>query len=213
MITKFEAKTGHKVKAAFAPGGPAKDRVVKGEAFDVAVIASPYTDVVASGHVDKASETPLATLSVGVAVKKGAPKPDISNAEAVKRMMLSAKSLSYPNPAGGAASGVSAEETMKQLGILDQVKPKVTYGQGGGGALVAVAKGDIEVALAYMTEMGNPDVDIVGPLPRDISPPTGFVAFASAHPKDAAAAKALVQFLASPEAAAVYQAARMTPGK
>jgi molybdate transport system substrate-binding protein len=102
---------------------------------------------------------------------------------------------------------------MKQLGILDQVKPKTTYGQGGGGALAAVVKGEVEIALAYMTEMANPDVDVVGPLPRDVSPPTAFAAYASPKAKDAAAAKALLQFLTSPEAIAVYEATRMTPGK
>src|SRR5436190_20831589 len=88
MIPDFERKTGHKVKATFGSGGGTKERVMKGEPFDVPVVQPPLAEVVATGHVVAASETPLAIAPVGAAVRTGAPKPDISTPDAVKRMLL-----------------------------------------------------------------------------------------------------------------------------
>src|SRR3984957_5632686 len=111
LIPGFESKTGNKVKATFGSGNGTKQQVIRGEAFDVPVVQVPYDEVITSGNVVASSETPLANVSVGVAVRKGAPKPDISTPEAVKRMLLSAKSISYPDAAAGAAAGVSFNQT------------------------------------------------------------------------------------------------------
>lgn len=209
----FEAKTGNKVKATFAMAGPLKQQVLQGDAFDVAVLQPPLNDVLASGNLAASTQTPLAKISVGVAVRKGAPKPDISNAAAVKAMLLAAKSVAYPNPAGGAAAGVSFAETLKKLGIADQVQPKAKLVQGGPAGTALVAKGEADVALAFMSEMTDPGIDVVGPLPQDISAPTEYVGFVSAKPKDAAAAKALLDYLASPAAAPMYKEHGMMPGR
>ena len=150
---------------------------------------------------------------MGVAVRKGAPKPDISTPEAVKKLLLAAKSISYPDAAGGATAGVSFNETLKKLGIADQIQPKVKLAQGGAGAMALVAKGEAEIGLTFVSEMGDPGVDIVGPLPREISTPTGLVGYVSTHAKDPAAAKALLDFLSSADAAAVYKAQGMQPGR
>ena len=93
MIPDFERKTGHKVKATFGSGLGTKQQVARGEPFDVPIVQPPFPEVLASGHVVAGSETPLATVAVGVAVRNGAPKPDISTPEAVKRMLLAAKSF------------------------------------------------------------------------------------------------------------------------
>src|SRR5689334_23431882 len=125
MIPGFEKKTGHKVKATFGSGNGTKAQVTKGEAFDVPIVQPPYPEVLASGNVVNSSETPLAHVAVGVAVRPGTPHPDISNAEAVKKLFLSAKSISYPDRKGGAAAGVSMNETLKKLGITEQMQPKI----------------------------------------------------------------------------------------
>jgi len=173
----------------------------------------PCDVMLATGHVIAASETPLATVAVAVAVRKGAPKPDISSPEAVKKTLLAAKSIAYPNAAGGAAAGVSFDETLKKLGIAEQMQPKIKPAQGGAGAMAMAAKGEVEIGLTFMSEMGDPGIDIVGPLPKEISPPTVLVGFVSTHAKDPAAAKALLDYLSSPEAAAVYKAQGMQPGR
>ncbi len=213
LIPVYERKSGQKVKATFGSGLGTKKQVASGEAFDVPIVQPPYPEVIASGNVVPASETPLASVAVGVAVRKGAPKPDISTPEAVKRMLLAAKSVSYPNPSGGAAAGVSFDETLKKLGIATQVEAKLKRAQGGAGAMVLVAKGEAEIGLTFASEMEDPGIDVVGTLPREISPPTTLVGFVSSHAKDPVAAKALLVFLSSPAAAEAYKSQRMQPGR
>src|SRR5580693_10145068 len=125
LIPGFEKKTGYKVKATFGSGGGTKQQVLRGDVFDVPIVQPPLPDVIASGNVVESTATPLASVAVGVAVKKGAPKPDISNAEAVKKMLLSAKSIVCPDAAAGAAAGVTINAMLKKLGIDDQVEPKL----------------------------------------------------------------------------------------
>jgi molybdate transport system substrate-binding protein len=214
MLPDFERKTGNTVKATFGSGGGTKARVVKGEPFDVPIVQVPYPDVIGSGHVVVASETPIANVSVGLAVRTGAPKPDISTADAVKKLLLSAKAIAYPNAANGAGAGLSFDETLKKLGIYDQVKAKAKPVQGGAGAMAALAKGEIDYGFTYVSEiLPEPGVEVVGALPKDISTPTYLTAFLSADSKNPDAAKALIAYLTSPEAAAVYKARGMAPGK
>ncbi len=214
MIPAFEKKTGNTVKATFGSGNGTKQRVVKGEAFDVPVVQPPYPDVLASGNVVNSSETPLAHVSVGVAVRPGTPHPDISSPEAVKKMLLSAKAISYPDPKGGAAAGVSFDETLKKLGITDQMRPKIRLAQGGAGAMAMLAKGDVDIGLTFVSEIiTEPGVEVVGPLPESISNPTRLSAFIGAHSKDPAAAKQLLEYLSSADAAKVYRERGMVPGK
>jgi molybdate transport system substrate-binding protein len=208
VLPGFEHKTGHKVKVTYGNGGRNKQQVALGEvAFDVSILQPPYPEVLASGNVVTSSATPLAGAAVGVAVKQGAAKPDLSTPEAVKRMLLAANSIYYPAAAGGAAAGVSFDETLKKLGIADQMEPKIRRGAG------AVAKGDIELYVTFLSEMIEPGIDIVGPLPREISTPTAFVGFVSTHAKDPEAARELLDYLSSSEAAAVYRAHRMVPSR
>jgi molybdate transport system substrate-binding protein len=214
MIPEFERRTGHKVKATFGSGGGTKQQVIEGKPFDVPIVQPPLEPVIASGHVVANSETPLAIVQVGVAVRTGAPKPDISTADAVKRLLLGAKAISYPNAASGAAAGVSFNETLQKLGIAEAMQPKIKIAQGGRGAMEMLAKGDVDIGLTFISEIiTEPGVEVVGPLPRDISIPTGLVGFVSAQPKDSAAAKALVSYLSGPEAAAVYKERGMVPGR
>jgi molybdate transport system substrate-binding protein len=169
--------------------------------------------VLASGHVVASTATPLATVAVAVAVRKGAQRPDISTPDAVKRMLLTAKSIPYPDAASGAAAGVSFEKTLKTLGIADQMQTKIKRAQGGAGAMAMLAKGEVEIGLTFLSEMTDPGIDAVGPLPREISTPTGLVGFLSTHAKAPEAARALLKYLSSSDAAAVYRASGMQPGR
>lgn len=214
MIPAFEKKTGHTVKATFGSGNGTKQRVVKGDAFDVPIVQPPYPDVLASGNVINSSETPLAHVAVGVAVRPGTPHPDISTPEAVKKLLLSAKSISYPNPKGGAAAGVSFDETLKKLGITDQMRPKIKLAQGGAGAMKMLADGTVDVGLTFVSEIiTEPGVEVVGPLPEAISTPTRLSGFIGTHSKDQAAAKQLLEYLSSADAAKVYRERGMVPGR
>ena len=214
LIPDFERMTGHKVKATFGSGGGTKQQVVRGELFDVPIVQPPYADVLASGHVVVGSATPLATVAVGVAVRKGDPKPDISSAEAVKRMLLGAKFISYPDAKSGAAAGVSFNETLEKLGIAEQMRPKIKLAQGGAGAMALLAKGEIDIGLTFISEIiTEPGVEVVGPLPPEISTPTALVGYLSAHTKVPEAARALLEYLSSARAASVYSSSGMQPGR
>jgi molybdate transport system substrate-binding protein len=214
LIPKFEAQSGHKVKATYGSGGGTKAQVIRGEPFDVPVVQLPLEPVIASGNVVPASETPLAHVEVGIAVRTGQPKPDISSADKVKKLLLDAKYIAYPNAAGGAAAGVSFEQTLQKLGIAEQMKPKIKPAQGGTGAMLLLAKGEIDIGLTFISEIiTEHGVEAVGPLPRDISTPTVLIGFVSSHSKEPEAARALVSFLSSPAAAAVYKARGMEPGR
>jgi molybdate transport system substrate-binding protein len=213
IIPGFEKKTGYKVKATFGSGGGTHKQVVNGEAFDVPIVQPPYQDVLDSGNVVKSSEKPLATVAVGLAVKQGAAKPDISSQEAVKRAFAAAKSISYPDAKGGAAAGVTVEEMLRKLGIADELQSKLKRAQGGAGAMQMVAKGDAEMGMTFLSEMDEPGIDVIGPLPSAVATPTSLVGFVSAHAKDPAAAKALLDYLSSQKAAAAYKAQHMHPGK
>lgn len=211
LIPGFEQKTGYKVKATFGSGLGTKRQVARGEAFDVPVVQPPYPEVLASGNVVADSATPLASVALGMAVRPGAPKPDISTSAAVKRTLLAAQSVSYPNPAGGAAAGVTFDETLKKLGIAQKMEPKLKRAQGGARAMEMVAKGEAEIGLTFVSEMNEPGIEVVGPLPEEIATPTRLVGFVSAHAKDPAAAKALLEYLSAPAAAGAYRAQRMEP--
>jgi molybdate transport system substrate-binding protein len=214
MIPAFEKKSGHKVKATFGSGNGTKAQVVKGEAFDVPIVQPPYPEVLASGNVVTMSETPLAHVAVGLAVRPGTPHPDISTPDAVKKLFLSAKSISYPDPKGGAAAGVSMNETLKKLGITDQMQSKIKLAQGGAGAMKMLADGQVEFGLTFVSEIiTEPGVEVVGALPEAISTPTRLSGFIGAHAKDPAAAKELLTYLSSGDAAKVYQERGMVPGR
>ena len=214
MKPGFEKKTGHTLKATIGAGGATHRQVVQGAPFDVPVVQPPYKDVLDSGNVIASTETPLATVGIIVVVKKGARKPDISTPDAVKRMLLAAKAISYPDGNGGlgGAAGVSFDETQRKLGIFDEMKPKVKRVQGVS-LMQLLTRGDIDVAITFASEVNDPGVDIVGPLPREISTPTGLVGFVSSHAKAPEAAKALLSYLSSTDGAAAYRACSMTPGK
>src|SRR5580692_6220720 len=221
LIPSFEKKTGYKVNATFGSGGGTKQQVIRGDVFDVPIVQPPLPEVIASGNVVEGTATPLASVAVGIAVKKGAPKPDISSTEAVKKMLINAKSIVCPDAATGAAAGVTINEMLKRLGIDDQVEAHLKRVRGtgaggaGGGTMVSgmVANGEAEIGMTFISEMTDPGIDIVGALPKDTSPRTPLVGFISTRAKNPEAAKALLKFLSSPEAAEAYKTARMEPAK
>ena len=208
----FERSTGHAIKATIGSGGGTHQQIVRGEAFDVPIVQPPYQDVINSGNVIAATETPLATVPIVLVVRKGDPRPDISTPEAVKRTLLAATALSYPDGAVGATAGVSIDDTERKLGIYDEIKPKVKRAPGVS-LMHMLTSGDIDFALTFPSEVNDPGVEIVGQLPKEISTPTGLVGFVSSHAKSPDDAKALLKYLSSPQAAAAYKACGMQPGR
>ncbi|HEV8014159.1 MAG TPA: substrate-binding domain-containing protein [Stellaceae bacterium] len=214
LLPSFERASGDKVTPTFTSGGATKAKTIEGELFDVPVVQPPLDQVIASGNVVTRSETPIATVSVVLAVHAGAPKPDISNPEAVKKLLLAAKSISCPSVARGAACGVSFEATLTALGIKEAVAPKIVAAPSGWESMKMLGRGEVELGVTFASENDpNPDVTMLGPMPRTISVPTGFVAFVHARSKAPDAAAALIRFLSSTDAAEIFVACGMTPGK
>ena len=132
----------------------------------------------------------------------------------MKTVLRAAKALAYPNAASGAAAGVSFDQTLARLGIADELKPKIKIAQGGSGAMALLAKGEVDVGITFISEIiTEPGVEAVGPLPREISTPTGLVAFLSSHTKNIEPARALVLYLSGEAAAKVYRERGMAPGR
>ena len=213
MIPDFERRTGHAVVATFGSGGGTRMRIMRGEVFDVSIVQPPLSEVLATGNVVAGTETPLAVAPVAMAVRKGAAIPDIATPDAVKKTLLAAKSIAYPDPARGAAAGASFDATLGKLGIAEQMQPKIVRAQGGAGAMTLLAAGEVDIGVAFLSEIHDPGVEVVGLLPSGISQPTALVGYVSARARSPAAAKALLMLLSSREAAEVYKALGMVPGR
>ena len=213
LIPTLERATGHTVKVTIGSGGTTHQQVVKGEPFDIPVVQPPYQDVLDSGNVIAASETPIATVAVAVAVKKGSPHPDISTADAVRKMLLAAKSINYTDGKGGlgGTAGISFDATLRKMGLYDEVQAK-TKRPAGVSVAQSVGRGDVDLGITYESELVDPNVDIVGPLPRSISTPTALVGFVSSHAKAPQAAAEVLRWLTSPGAAAAIKSCGMQPG-
>jgi len=156
---KFEQATGHTVSMTFDASGVIVRRVASGETVDVIMILR--SSLTKAGKVAPGSITDLASSIAAVAVRQGAPKPDISSPEAFKRMLLDARSVARPNPADGGASGVHIEQVLRRLGILNEVNAKtIEFGRPGDAHAMPgykVATGRADIALHQLQELfGSP---------------------------------------------------------
>ena len=213
LVAKFEAKTGAKVKVTYGTGVGTRKTVAEGGAQDVTLLFAPFDDALKTGNVLKNSATVVARLRLAVAVKKGAPKPDISNAAAVKRTLANAKSIISVDPAQGSVGGATLL-ALDKMGITASIQPKIKWVPGGGEVQTSVAKGETELALGpYLSDMRNPGLDVVGALPPDAATPVDITGFLSTTVKDAKTARALLDYLKSAEAAPVWEEAKAFPAR
>jgi molybdate transport system substrate-binding protein len=203
LFAQFEAATGHRVAVTYGLAAVLKTKFLEGAPADVLILTAPLIeDLGKQGKVVPESKKDVARSGVGVAVKAGALKPDIGTPDALKAAVLAAKSVGYSREG---ASGVAFARAMERLGISDQVKAK--YKDTGTKAGEMVAAGEIDLAAAQIPElMAVPGVDVVGPLPQELQTVTIFSAGLAVSAQDSAAARALIEFLASPSAAPVYKA-------
>ena len=214
---KFERTTGHRLKVSFDSGGVILKRLERGEAADVVMInRSGIERLSAAGRLVQGSVTDLATSVVGVAVRKGAPKPDISTPEAFSRAMLAAKTIACPDPALGGSSGVHIAKVFERLGISEAMKTKLVFvstpEQEQTMPGYVVAQGKAEIALHQMQElMAVPGIEIVGPLPGDLQETFVFSAAIMTDANNVKAARALIEFLRTPEARAAIKTKGMEP--
>ena len=225
VVDNFQAKTGMKVKVTYGNGSDTRKMVAKGQPLDVSIVIAPFPGAIASGSIDPKSATLIASVLTAVGVPKGHPKPDISSPAAVKKALLAAKSIGYEDP-DFTVAGQGPWEALNKLGIADQVaaKSQVELGPASRGIapdatnnVIKTSKrledGNIDIGMLMLSDMlpEKDKYDIVGVLPRKICTPVPVVGFISTHPSDAAGAKALLEYLASPDAEAIWKEAGYEP--
>jgi molybdate transport system substrate-binding protein len=203
LFSHFESATGHRVVVTYGLAAVLKTKFLEGAAADVLILTAPIIeDLAKQGKVVAESKKDVARSGVGLAVKAGAPKPDISTPETLKAAVLAAKSIGYSREG---ASGVAFARALERLGIAEQVRAK--YKDTGTKAGEMVAAGEIELAAAQIPElMAVPGVGIVGPLPSELQTVTVFSVGIATTAQDSVAAKALIEFLAGPNATPIYKA-------
>ena len=208
---KFEQASGHKLNITWGLAGPLAKRVADGESPDALVAIRGGVDgLVTSGRIAQPSAVTLALSGVGVSVRSGAPKPDISTPERLKETLIAAKAIAYADPSKGGASGVHFAKVAERLGIADVVKAKSKYPDAAGLPGTLLLDGSADLAVAQVPELLEvKGTDLVGPLPGDLQSITQFAGGVVSGAKEPDAAAAFLKFLQSPEAVATIKAKGM----
>jgi len=200
LAAAFEKETGHTVKLTFGTVGVIKAKLAEATPVDVVIMTDEaMRDMTRQGAVVEGSWTAIGRTGIGVAVRDGAPKPDIGSPEALKQTLLSTKSLVYVDPAQGGTSGIHFAGVLQKLGIADAVKPKTTLVPGGYPAEL-VARGDVELVVHQISEIiPVKGVTLVGPLPKELQKTTVYAAGVTVGSASRTTAGAFVAFLARPD--------------
>jgi len=209
LVPQFEHATGHKVVIQYAGGATFKKQIEAGEAFDLVIIDSnEVDDLIKQGRIARDTRVDVVRAGIGVAVREGAPMPDISSIDALKDTLLSAKSITYA-PEG--STGRHLPRVFDRLGIAEEMKAK-TKPNALARVPQAVAAGEVELAISGIPAlMSAKGVQILGLLPGELQSWFVNTAGVSTAAKQPDGAKALIKHLATPEAAAVIKAKGMEP--
>jgi molybdate transport system substrate-binding protein len=207
LAQAFEKETGHKVSLAFGTVGVTRQRLAT-EAADVVIMSEVAIDEsIKQDRIVAGTRTDIARTGMGVGVRDGAPTPDISTSEAFKQSLLSAKSLTYVDPAQGATSGIHFAGVLQTFGIADAMKSKTTLVPGGYPAEL-VAKGEVAMVVHQISEIVPvKGVTLVGPLPKDVQKVTVYSAGIATKATAPDVARAFVAFLTAPSVKPKFAAA------
>lgn len=209
----FERASGHKVTLGFGTSSQVAKRMLSGESADLVVITPEEVDQLSkAGKVVAGSRVDIARSLMGVGVRAGTTHPDIGTPEALKRTLLAAKFVTFSDPTTGAASGLHTLKVFELLGIAAEMKPKYRLGDGTTSGRLVVS-GEAELAIWQISAMkAVAGLEIVGPLPAELQLTTHLSAGIAANATAPDAAKTLIGFFASPEAAAIIRAKGLEPG-
>lgn len=209
LVPAFTRESGHKIETSFGPVGALQTRLKNGETADVIVLsAAAMEKMKKAGSLAAGSSAELGRAAAGVAVRAGAPLPDISTADAVKKTLLAARSIAYPDPAGGGTAGVYVVNLVERLGIAEDFKRKSLPQQHGFEIAAAVADGKAEIGIAFISELlPNKGLQVVGAIPREIGLTVAYVAGLASTSAHGEPARAFISFLIRPAARERFAAA------
>lgn len=213
LLPDFVARTGIKPDFTWNTAPALIRRLQAGETADLLILNRAGMDAMQrEGRILAGSETTLASSPAAIAVKAGASHPDIATAEALKRVLLAARSISYSDPQAGGASGIHFARVIEQMGIAREVNAKNRFPPAGGLCARFLPTGEVELAIQQVPELKQvAGIEIVGPLPKPYELVTVFVAGIEKTSAKAADAKALIDFLQTSEAAAVFRDKGLDP--
>ena len=207
ILPQFERSSEHKVKIEYGPVGQLASRVKKGEAIDVVILSEPVANGLRKeGAVVAGTEVEIAKVGVGVFVRKGAPKPDISSVPAFLRAITNAKLIAYADPKLGGSASIYVGDLMESLDITGSIGPKTKLVPPAKPLLDLIATGGAEFGFGPISEiLPDPRLEVVGPLPPQLQNYTKYIANVVTASKHADADKALIAYLASAPATAVFK--------
>lgn len=212
LAPDFKARTGHVLVVANDTAGALARRIAEGEAFDLVIATPAALDAMAqAGRLAAGAPTPLARVAIGVAVKEGAPLPDIGSVAALRQTLLAARAVALIDPAAGGSSGVYLQRLFERWGIAAQIGAKAVRVPGG---LVAqrVVSGEADIALHQISEiLAVPGARLVGPIPAEIQNFTVYAGSLAAATREAPAARAFLDLLAGDRARALLTTKGMEP--
>lgn len=215
LAGELEQTNGCRLDLDFGPSGRIAKRVEEGAATDVAIVTASGIDaLIGAGRIAPGARTDIAISKVGLAVQRGAARPDISTVEGFRRAMLAAGRVAMSNPTGGAQSGAHLARVFERLGIAEAMQAKSVYGPGGPEGLIGkfLLRNEVDVGLQQLPElMSVPGIDVIGTLPEEIGLATVFSAGLSAAAANPEGGKALLASLRSPAAAEVIARMGMEP--
>jgi molybdate transport system substrate-binding protein len=207
LAPRFEAATGHKVNLVVAPSGQLVKMVMAGEIADLLIANADNIDALIAARTITGPRTHIARAQVGLSIKAGNPKPDISTPDAVRKALLDAKVIAY---SAGGLSGNNFEFAMKTLGILDEVKAKA---RSASPAAKLVVSGEADIAVQQISELiAVEGSELLGPLPAELDQVTQFSMGVLSDGNQKDVARAMLDYLRTPEAQAVIKAKGLTPG-
>lgn len=211
LLPAFEKASGHSVKAAWSNTTDIRKRVAEGEIADLVIAGDSATDaLIKDGKLIASTRTGFATSRIYVAVRAGAPRPDMSSGDALKRSLLAAKSVAYSS----GASGTYIVTMLKKLGVYDQVSSKASVTKANDPVGGKVAAGEAEIGFHQLSELiPVKGIDIIGPLPAEVQQITMFSGALHTAAKEPAAATALIGFLTAPAAAEILKKHGLEPAR
>jgi molybdate transport system substrate-binding protein len=206
---QFERVTGHKLTFYFGATPELIKQATSGTPFDAGVVPQEvFKDAAAQAKFVPGPTTEIARVGLGVAVRAGAVKPDISTPDALKQTLLKAQSIATL-PAS--AAGAQVLRAFERLGIGEEIKAKIKAQTGPAQVVEAVAKGEAELGVFLTNVLSAPGLELVGPFPAELQQHVVYMAAVAADSKDAGAAKAFIDYLQTPDAAAIIKAKGMEP--